>query len=144
MSSTNNALLVLVRVLLSFIFILSGFGKLTDPTATAGMITGAGLPAADLLAYAAGLYELVAGLFILVGFQTKLTAWTIALFCVFTGLVFHSGTVAIEGWPEGALGWINTLNQIMLMKNITLAGGYIALAIIGAGAYSIDARRSAA
>ncbi len=141
MSSSNNALLVLVRVLLSFIFILSGFGKLTDPAGTAGMITGAGLPAATLLAYLAGAFELIAGLFILVGFQTKLTAWAIALFCVFTGLVFHSGTVAIEGWPEGALGWINTLNQIMLMKNITLAGGYIALAIVGAGAYSIDARR---
>ncbi len=41
MSSTNNALLVLVRVLLSFIFILSGFGKLTDPAGTAGMISGA-------------------------------------------------------------------------------------------------------
>ncbi len=144
MSSTNNGLLVLVRVLLSFIFIMSGFGKLADPAGTAGMITGAGLPAATLLAYAAGVFELVAGLFILVGFQTKLTAWALALFCVFTGLVFHSGTVAIEGWPEGALGWINTLNQIMLMKNITLAGGYIALSIVGAGAYSIDARRGSA
>jgi putative oxidoreductase len=144
MSSTNNTLLLLARVLLSFIFILSGFGKLTDPAGTAGMIAGAGLPAATLLAYAAGLFELVAGLFVLVGFQTKLTAWALALFCVFTGLVFHSGTVAIEGWPEGALGWINTLNQIMLMKNITLAGGYILLAIIGAGAYSLDARRGSA
>ncbi|MCL6706064.1 DoxX family protein [Pseudomonas sp. R2.Fl] len=141
MSSTNNALILLARVLLSFIFILSGFGKLTDPAATAGMITGAGLPAATALAYLAGLYELIAGLFVLVGFQTRIAAWTLALFCVFTGLMFHSGTVAIEGWPEGALGWINTLNQIMLMKNVTLAGGYILLAILGAGAYSVDARR---
>jgi len=144
MSNTNSALLVVARILLSFIFILSGFGKLSDPAGTAGMITGAGLPAATLLAYAAGLFELVAGLFVLVGFQTRLTAWALALFCVFTGLVFHSGTVAIEGWPEGALGWINTLNQIMLMKNVTLAGGYILLAIVGAGAYSLDARRGSA
>lgn len=144
MSATNNGLLVLVRILLSFMFIMAGYGKLADPAGTAGMISGAGLPAADLLAYAAGIYELVAGLFILVGFQTKITAWTVAIFCVFTGLVFHTGTVAIEGWPEGALGWINTLNQIMVMKNLTLAGGYIALAITGAGAYSIDARRGSA
>jgi putative oxidoreductase len=144
MSATNNGLLVLVRILLSFMFIMAGYGKLADPAGTAGMISGAGLPAADLLAYAAGLYELVAGLFILVGFQTKVTAWTVALFCVFTGLVFHTGTVAIEGWPEGALGWINTLNQIMMMKNITLAGAYILLATVGAGAISIDARRGVA
>lgn len=144
MSSANNAFILLARILLSFMFIMAGFGKLADPTGTAGMITGAGFPAATALAYLAGLFELVAGLFILVGFQTRIAAWTVALFCVFTGLVFHSGTVAIEGWPEGALGWINTLNQIMLMKNVTLAGGYILLAVVGAGAYSIDARRGVA
>lgn len=144
MSTTNNSLLVVARILLSFMFIMSGFDKIMNPAATAGMIAGAGLPAASLLAYAAGLFELVAGLFVLVGFQTRLTAWALAVFCVFTGLMFHTGTVAIEGWPEGALGWINVLNQIMVMKNITLAGGYILLAVTGAGAYSVDARRGSA
>jgi putative oxidoreductase len=143
MSTTNNAVLLVARILLSFIFILSGFGKLTDPSATAGMITGAGLPAATALAYLAGLFELVTGLFILVGFQTKLTGWALALFCIFTGAVFHSGTVVVPGWPDAALGWINTLNQIMMMKNFTLAGAYILLATVGAGAYSLDARRGA-
>jgi putative oxidoreductase len=139
---SNSVLILIARILLSFIFILSGFGKLADPAATAGMITGAGLPAATALAYLAGLFELVAGLAILVGFQTKIAAWALAAFCVFTGVVFHSGTVAVEGWPDAALGWINTLNQIMLMKNITLAGGYILLAAFGAGSISVDARRA--
>lgn len=141
MSNTTNVAILVARILLSFMFIMSGFGKLTDPAATAGMITGAGLPAATALAYLAGAFELLAGLAVLVGFQTKIAAILLALFCVFTGLVFHSGTVAIEGWPDAALGWINTLNMIMMMKNITLAGGYLLLATVGAGAYSIDARR---
>ncbi|MCM2441740.1 DoxX family protein [Agrobacterium vitis] len=141
MSNTNNAILLLARILLSFIFILSGFGKLTDPAATAGMITGAGLPAATALAYLAGAFELITGLSVLVGFQTKIIGWALALFCVFTGAVFHSGTVAVPGWPDAALGWINTLNGIMMMKNFTLAGAYILLATVGAGAYSLDARR---
>jgi putative oxidoreductase len=144
MSTTNNAALLVARILLSFIFIMSGFGKLADPAGTAGMITGAGLPAATALAYLAGLFELVAGLFVLVGFQTKLTGWALALFCIFTGAVFHSGTIAVPGWPEAALGWLNTLNQIMMMKNFTLAGAYLLLATVGAGAYSIDARRGTA
>lgn len=143
MSTTQNAVILVARILLSFIFILSGFGKLADPSATAGMITGAGLPAATALAYLAGLFELVTGLFVLVGFQTKLAGWALALFCIFTGAVFHSGTVVVPGWPEAALGWINTLNQIMMMKNFTLAGAYILLATVGAGAYSLDARRGA-
>ena len=141
MSNSQNTLVLIARVLLSFIFIMSGYGKLTDPAGTAGMITGAGLPAATALAYLAGLFELVTGLAVLVGFQTKIAAWALAVFCVFTGLVFHSGTVAVPGWPEPALGWINTLNGIMMMKNITLAGAYILLATFGAGDYSLDARR---
>lgn len=135
MSSSQNVLVLIARILLSFIFITSGFSKLVDPAGTAGMITGAGLPAATALAYVAGLFELVAGLAILAGFQTKIAAWALAVFCVFTGLVFHSGTVAVPGWPEPALGWINTLNGIMMVKNITLAGAYILLAAFGAGAY---------
>jgi putative oxidoreductase len=144
MSTTNNAILLVARILLSFIFIMSGFGKLTDPAGTAGMIAGAGLPAATALAYLAGLFELVTGLAVLVGFQVKIVGWALAAFCVFTGAVFHSGTVAVPGWPEAALGWINTLNSIMMMKNFTLAGAYILLATVGAGAYSVDARRGAA
>ncbi len=141
MSNTNNAVLLIARILLSFIFVYSGFGKLTDPAGTAGMISGAGLPAATALAYLAGLFEFVTGLAVLVGFQTRIVGWALALFCVFTGVMFHSGTVAVPGWPDAALGWINALNNIMLMKNFTLAGAYILLATAGAGAYSVDARR---
>ncbi len=141
MSSSQNALVLVARILLSFIFVYSGFGKLMDPAGTAGMITGAGLPAATALAYLAGLFELLTGLAVLVGFQTKIAAFALAAFCVFPGLVFHSGTVAVPGWPDAALGWINTLNGIMLMKNITLAGAYILLGAFGAGAYSVDAMR---
>jgi putative oxidoreductase len=140
-NSSSSAAILVARILLSFIFIYSGFGKLTDPAGTAGMITGAGMPAATLLAYLAGLFELVTGLAVLVGFQTKIVGWALAAFCVFTGLMFHSGTVVVPGWPDAALGWINALNGIMMMKNITLAGAYILLATVGAGAYSLDARR---
>jgi putative oxidoreductase len=143
MSNTNNTIILVARILLSFMFIMSGFGKITDPAGAAGMITGAGLPAATALTYVAGLFELGSGLAVLVGFQTRIVGWALALFCVFTGLVFHTGTVAIPGWQDGALGWINTLNQIMVMKNLTLAGAYILLATYGPGAYSLDARRGA-
>ena len=134
MSNTNNALILLARILLSFMFILAGFGKITDAAGTAGMIAGAGLPAATLLAYVAGLFELLAGLAVLTGFQVRIVGWLLAGFCVFTGVVFHLP------YASGA-ELVNILNQIMVMKNITLAGAYILLATVGAGAYSIDARR---
>lgn len=141
---SNNVLILVARILLSFIFIYSGFGKLTDPAGTAGMIAGAGLPAATALAYLAGLFELVAGLAVLVGFQTRIAGWALALFCVFTGLVFHSGTINVPDFPAAANGWLSTLNQIMMVKNITLAGAYLLLATVGAGSISVDGRRAIA
>ncbi len=143
MSSTNNAIILVARILLSFMFIMSGFDKLVNPAGTAGMIAGAGLPAADLLAYAAGLFELVTGLAVLVGFQTKIAGWLLAVFCVFTGIVFHGSAINVPDFPAAANGWLTVLNQIMMMKNITLAGAYILLATFGPGAYSVDARRAA-
>lgn len=141
MSNTSNIILLGARVLLGFMFVYTGYGKLIDPSGTAGMIQGAGLPASVLLAYAAGIFELITGLAVIAGFQTRIVGWALAAFCVFTGLAFHTGAVAVPGWPDAALGWINALNQIMVMKNLTLAGAYIFLATFGPGLYSVDARR---
>jgi putative oxidoreductase len=142
MSNTNNVLILLARILLSFMFIFAGFGKVTDPSATAGMIAGSGLPAATALTYFAGLFELVMGISVLIGYQVRYTGWLLAVFCVFTGVVFHLPTVNVPDFPAAANGWINGLNFVNFLKNITLAGAYIMLATNGAGAYSIDARRS--
>jgi putative oxidoreductase len=140
MSNTNNIIVLIARILLSFMFLFAGFGKVTDPAATAGMIAGAGLPAASALTYLAGTFELIMGLSVLVGYQVRYTGWLIALFCVFTGFVFHLPTVNVPDFPAAANGWINGLNFVNFLKNLTLAGAYIMLAIHGAGAYSIDAR----
>ena len=138
--SQQSLVVLLGRILLSVMFIMAGFPKLIDPAGTAGMIAGAGLPAATALAYLAGLFELVAGLFILVGFQTKITAYLLAAFCVFTGLVFHSGPINVPDFPEGANGLLTMFNGLMMMKNITIAGGFLVLAAFGPGVLSVDAR----
>lgn len=137
----NNVLLLLARILLSVMFIMAGFGKFTDPAGTAGMITQASLPAATALTYLAGLFELVAGLAVLIGFQTKIAAILLALFCVFTGLVFHSGAINVPDFPPAANGLLTMFNGLMMMKNLTIAGGFLGLAVAGAGAWSVDGAR---
>ncbi len=140
-TSPNNLLLLAARVLLSAMFILSGYPKLLDPAGTAGMIAGAGFPAATALAYLAGIFELVVGLFVLVGFRTRISAILLALFSAFTGLMFHSGAINVPDFPAAANGMLTMFNGLMMMKNLTIAGGFLALAAAGAGAYSLDARR---
>ena len=140
----QNAVVLVGRILLALMFITAGLPKLMDPSGTAGMITNAGLPAATALAYLAGIFEVVAGLFVLVGFQTRIAAYLLAAFSVFTALVFHSGTINIPDFPEGANGLLTVFNGLMMWKNITIAGGFLVLAAFGPGSFSLDARRGAA
>ena len=111
--------------------------------ATVGMIQGAGLPAATVLAYLAAIFEVVAGVLVLIGFQTKWASLALAAFCVFTAFVFHSGPINVPDFPEGANGMLTMFNGIMMFKNLGLAGGFLVLAGQGPGALSIDAKRSA-
>lgn len=138
---SNNVLLLFARILLAVIFIMAGGSKLADISQTVGMIQNAGLPAANLLAWLAAIFELVAGIAILIGFQTKITAWLLAAFCVIAGVVFHSGPIVVPGFSDGANAMLTTFNQIMMMKNLAMAGGFLALSISGPGAWSVDGRR---
>ena len=125
----NNTLTLVARILLSFMFIMSGLFKFGGIAGLAGYIGSVGLPAPTLLAWLAAIFEVVAGVMILVGFKTKLAAWALAAFCVFTGAVFHNN-------------FGDQTQMIMFMKNFTIAGGFILLAIHGAGSLSLDARNS--
>jgi putative oxidoreductase len=107
------------------------------------MITQAGIPAATFLTYVAGLFEVVTGVAVLVGFQTTIAAVLLAGFSVFTALVFHSGAINVPDFPAGANGLLTVFNSLMMMKNLALAGGFLALAVVGAGAWSVDSYRGA-
>jgi putative oxidoreductase len=140
----NSIAMLIGRVLLAAVFIPAGIQKLMGGIdGTAGMIAGAGLPAATALAYAAAIFEIVAGLAVLIGFQTKIAAYALSVFCLFTGFMFHSGAINMPGFSPEANGMLSMFNQIMMYKNIGLAGGFLVLAGAGAGALSLDARRSA-
>lgn len=138
---TNNIALLVGRILLAVIFIPAGVMKFGDLGGTAGYISSVGLPAGMLLAWLAAIFETVAGIAILIGFQTRIAAILLAVFCVFTALVFHSGAIAMPDFPEAANNMLTMMNQGMMMKNLGLAGGFLVLFAAGAGAYSVDARR---
>ncbi|MCG6856722.1 MAG: DoxX family protein [Salaquimonas sp.] len=128
---SNNIVLLVARILIAAIFIISGLQKFTAIDGTAGYIASVGLPAATLLAWLSAIFETLAGVAILIGFFTRPAAWLLAAFCVVTGLFFHFD-------PE------NQMQMVNFMKNLAMAGGFLALAITGPGSISVDARRGAA
>lgn len=126
---SNSVILLAGRILMAFIFIMAGFGKIAGGIGgTVGYIASVGLPAATLLAWIAAIFELAAGLMILVGFMTRQTAWALAAFCLFTGFVFHFQPA-------------DQMQFISFMKNLAMAGGFLFLTITGAGSISVDAKR---
>lgn len=128
-SASSGAILILVgRILISILFILAGFGKLTAIGGTAGYFGSLGLPLPTVTAVVVGLVELLGGLAILVGFQTRIAALVIALFTVGATLVAH-------------LDFADGMQVLMLQKNLAITGGLLVLAAAGAGALSIDAKR---
>ena len=131
----RNALLLLSRLLLAALFVPSGYHALADIAGTTGYFAGLGLPLPTLAAWGAGLFELIAGLLILVGLKTPIVALLLAAFCVVAGFLGHYG----QGADDPTLTF---LHSQMLMKDIAIAGGFLALAMAGAGAWSIDGRGS--
>ncbi|MER8637926.1 DoxX family protein [Mesorhizobium sp. M1365] len=132
----RNALLLLSRLLFAALFVPSGFHALTDIAGTSGYFAGLGLPLPTLAAWGTGLFELIAGLLILVGFKTPIVALLLAAFCIAAGFIGHYG----QGGDDPMLTFMHSQ---MLMKDIAIAGGFLALAMAGAGAWSADGRMAA-
>lgn len=117
------------RVLLATLFLFSGFGKLAAPAATQAYIAAVGLPF-PLVGYLGAVFvEVVLAAFLLIGFQTRLTAWVMAAFTLVTALVFHNN-------------FADQNQLIHFLKNISITGGLLQVAAFGAGALSVDGLRN--
>jgi len=130
--SFKTPLAVVGRVLLALMFIYAGYGKLTNIEGTAGYIASGGLPMASALAVIVGLLELLGGLAIAVGFQARWAALALGLFTLAASLLFH------KFWAVPADQAF--VQQLMFMKNLSVAGGLFTLAALGSGPVSVDAR----
>ena len=122
---TNTTLLLVARIFLGLLFLVAGIGKLGDVAGFGGYMATGGIPAA--LAWPVVLFEIAAGLALIVGFQTRITALALAAFCVLSGLLYHFDPA-------------DQMQMTQLLKNLGLAGGYLALWVTGAGAWSVDAK----
>ena len=113
------------RILMSAIFIWSGFAKLTTPAEMTAYFGGLGLPLPGVVWVVTVIWEFVGGLALLIGIQTRLAALVLGIWCIATALVAHSNFAELN-------------MQIHFMKNLAMAGGFIFVALFGAGAYSWD------
>lgn len=123
------------RILLSIIFFLGGWDKITNIAGTAEVFAGFGLPMPSVVVIASAIFELVAGTLILVGFQTTIAALLLAAFSIASGFIGHFGQGAGDPLLE-------LMNWQSFQKNLAMAGGFLVLAVSGPGRFSIDHRRN--
>jgi putative oxidoreductase len=118
---------LVARIFLGHIFLLAGVSKINSYEGTQGYMDAMGVPGVILPLVI--LLEIAGGLMIIAGWKTKLASIALALFTVVAAAIFHSN-------------FEDQMQMILFMKNIAIVGGFLLLAVHGAGAYSLDNRKS--
>jgi putative oxidoreductase len=128
MENQSPTIAAIGRILIAFVFIMSGLSKLGAPAATQAYIAAVGLPL-PLLGYAIALAtEIGCGVLLLIGFQTRATAALLAVFTLATAVFFHHN-------------FADQNTMIHFLKNIMITGGLLQIVASGATSLSLDARR---
>ena len=116
---------LLGRLLLGHIFLLAGINKISGYEGTQGYMDAMGVPGALLPLVI--ILEIAGGLAVIVGFKTPWAAYALAGFTVVAAVIFHSD-------------FADQMQMILFMKNLSIAGGLLLLAVHGSGVFSLDRR----
>ena len=120
-----NILDLLGRILISGLFFLNGIFKINNYEATIDWIQNFDIP--DILLIPAIILEVLGPILIVLGYQTKITAALLSLFCIATAFIFHND-------------FSNQMQLTSFLKNIALAGGFLILFVNGAKGLSLDSK----
>jgi putative oxidoreductase len=133
LTPAQNALTLAGRVLIALLFVPAGWGKLMGFSGVVGYINSKGVPMAEVCAAIAVFVELGLGLALLLGFQTRWAALGLALFTIVITPIFHNYWAS----PEAQVA----MQKMNFFKNCAIAGGLMAFAAFGGGAFSVDGRK---
>jgi len=111
------------RFLIGILFVQAGLGKIFSYAATADYMAAMGVP--SILLPLVIITELGGGLAVILGYHTRIAAFSLAGFCILTAVLFH-------------VDFSDTMQIIMFSKNMALAGGFLFLVAHGAGALALD------
>ena len=117
---------LLGRILISILFLSSAYNKIFNVTGSVEWMEGFGVP--GFLIYPTIILEVVLPIFIIIGYQTKISASILSVFCLATAFLFHAD-------------FSNQMQLIAFFKNIGLAGGFLFLVANGPKGWAVDAKK---
>ena len=114
---------LIARISSSILFLLNGIFKINNYEGTVGWMESFGLP--GILIFPAIILEIVGPILIIIGYQTRIAAAALSLFCIATAIIFHND-------------FSDQMQLTAFLKNIALAGGFLFLVVNGAKGYCLD------
>jgi putative oxidoreductase len=128
MEKFNPMAALVGRVLISVIFLSSGYNKIVGFAATQKYMESHGLPFVEVLICLAIFAELSGGISLVLGAYTRLGALALLLFMIPTTLIFHTD-------------FSQQTQVIHFLKNLAIMGGLLAFLAMGDGGLGYDSLR---
>ncbi len=111
------------RIFISALFLISAFNKIFNLDGSMSWMEGFGVP--GFLIFPAIAIEVILPVLVIVGYQARIAAGILAIFCLATAFIFH-------------FDFSNQTQFILFLKNIGLAGGFLFIVANGTKDWSVD------
>ena len=111
------------RIFISALFLISAYNKIFDIDGSISWMEGYGVP--GFLLYPTIALEIILPLFVIIGYNSRISAGLLAIFCTITAFLFH-----FDFSDQG--------QTISFLKNIGLAGGFLFIVVNGTKEWAVD------
>ena len=118
-----NILDLIGRILISALFLISAFNKIFNLEGSMSWMEGFGVP--GFFIFPAIAIEVILPVLVIVGYQARIAAGILAIFCLATAFIFH-------------FEFSNQSQLISFLKNIGLAGGFLFIVANGTKDWAVD------
>ena len=118
-----NLIDFLARLLISALFLISAYNKIFSIDGTMSWMEGFGIP--GFLLYPTIALEIILPLFVIIGYQARISASLLAIFCIATAFIFH-------------YDFVDQMQTIAFLKNLGLSGGFLFIVANGTKDWSLD------
>ena len=118
-----NVIDLIGRIFISALFLISAFNKIFNLEGSTSWMEGFGLP--GFLIFPAIVIEIVLPVLVIVGYQARIAAGILSIFCLMTAFIFH-------------FDFSNQMQLVSFLKNIGLAGGFLFIVANGTKDWAVD------
>jgi putative oxidoreductase len=122
----SNLIDLIGRIFISALFLISAYNKIFSIDGTMSWMEGFGIP--GFLLYLVIILEIILPLFIIIGYQARVSAGLLAIFCIVTAFIFH-------------YDFADQMQTTAFLKNIWLAGGFLFIVANGTKEWSVEKKK---